>query len=246
MITRARRQGSGLTSSLQSCGAIPILIPTIEIVPPESFDSLDHVIAQIESFDWLIFTSANAVEFFAHRWDQMSSQSSRGLPKIAVIGPATARVVRDVGLRVDLIAPRYIAESLAESLVSEAQGKHFVIVRAAEARNVIPDILTRAGGKVTIAEAYRNRIPSESIPALRQLFATPENYPDAILFTSASTVHNLMTLLGTAGFMLPSGIALASIGPITSQALSEYGLSPTIEAAESTIDGLIRALDQFF
>lgn len=232
--------------SLRSRGAIPILIPTIEIIPPESFDSLDSAIAEISTFDWLIFTSANAVESFSDRWSRINSQNPNRAPQIAVIGPATAGAVRKIGLHVDLIAPRYIAESLAESLVSEAQGKRFVIVRAAEARNVIPDALIRAGGKVTIAEAYRNHIPTESIPALRELFFSPKNYPDAILFTSASTVHNLATLLEAAGVSLPPGITLASIGPITSQALSEHGLTPSVEAAESTIQGLVHALDQSF
>lgn len=203
------------------------------------------MIGEIDTFDWLIFTSANAVEYFSDRWNRIKSPTGNRLPKIAVIGPATAAAVQQAGLRVDLIAARYTAEALAETLVPEAEGEHFLIVRAAEARDVIPEAITRAGGKVTIAKAYRNRIPTESIPAVQQIFTSPENYPDVILFTSASTVHNLIALLEASGISFPSGISLASIGPITSRALSEHGLTPHIEATESTVEGLIEALDRF-
>ena len=115
-------------------------------------------------------------------------------------------------------------------------------IGAAEARDILPEALTRAGAQVTIAEAYRNRIPPESIPALHQLFASPATRPDAITFTSASTARNLVTLLEAANLTLPSTITLASIGPITSQALRDLGLNPTIEAAEPTIAALVETL----
>jgi uroporphyrinogen-III synthase len=163
-----------------------------------------------------------------------------------VIGPATARAVQGIGLTVDLIPSRYIAESLAESLTPEAHGKSILLIRAAEARDILPESLTRAGATVTIAEAYRNRIPPESIPALQQLFSSPRTWPDAITFTSASTVRNLLTLLEAASLTLAPTIALASIGPITSQALRELGLTPTLEAPEPTIPALVQTLADLF
>lgn len=241
LVTRTRRQASDLAARLEALGASPILIPTIEIVAPESYAPLDAALAELETFDWVLFTSANAVEVFGQRRDP-----SRLPRKIAVIGPATARAVQGIGLEADLIPPKYVAESLADALAPEARGGRILLIRAAEARDVLPEALTTAGASVTIAEAYRNQTPAESIPALRQLFGAPGEYPDAITFTSASTARNLIALLDAAAVTLPSSVALVSIGPITSQALRELGYTPRIEAAEPTIDALVQSLGDYF
>lgn len=241
LITRPRHQASELASRLEALGAVALTIPSIEIVPPESYALLDASLAKLETYDWLVFTSANAVEAFYLRRD------SAIIPKrIAVIGPATERAVQGIGLSVDLIPPKYIAESLAEALTPKVSGKRILLIRAAEARDILPEALTVAGAAVTIAEAYRNRIPPESIPALQQLFASPIIYPDAITFTSASTARNLVALLEAADLALPESVILASIGPITSQALRDLGYSPQLEAAEATISALIQSLATHF
>ncbi|GGG86071.1 hypothetical protein GCM10011585_32480 [Edaphobacter dinghuensis] len=257
LVTRTRTQASDLAVRLEALGATPILIPTIEIIPPETYTPLDTALAQLENYDWLLFTSANAVEVFHQRRQNLDPLQKAGAPrpdlgtwvsgshrypKIAVIGPATTRAVQGIGLAVDLIPPKYIAESLAEVLVPQVSDKRILFIRAAEARDVLPEALTAAGATVTIAEAYRNRIPPESIPALQQLFVTPANYPDAITFTSASTVRNLIALLEAATLTLPAETALASIGPVTSRALRDLGHEPTIEAPAATIDALIQSL----
>jgi len=240
LITRTRHQASDLATQLEALGAATILIPTIEIVPPNSFHALDAALTCLRTYDWLLFTSANAVEAF-HRRAQLLHLTQ--LPKkIAVIGPATLRAANDIGLTVDLVPPQYIAESLAAALLPEAAGKSFLLIRAAEARDHLSETLTAAGATVTIAEAYRNQIPAESIPALQALFASPETYPDAITFTSASTARNLMTLLQTANLSLSPDITLASIGPITSQTLRDLNHEPTIEASEPTIPALVQSL----
>jgi uroporphyrinogen-III synthase len=240
LITRSRHQASELATQLEALGAIPILIPAIEIIPPASFSTLDAALTCLRTYDWLILTSANAVEAF-HRRSQF--QHLTQLPKkIAVIGPATARAANTVGLSVDLVPPRYISESLAEALLPEATGKSFLIVRAAEARDTVPEALTAAGATVTVVEGYRNQIPPDSVSALQSLFSDPANYPHVITFTSASTARNLIALLDIANLTLPPEISLASIGPITSQALRELGHEPTIESAEPTIPALIQTI----
>jgi uroporphyrinogen-III synthase len=240
LITRTRHQASELATQLEALGATPITIPTIEIVPPTSFAALDAALTCLRTYDWLLFTSANAVEAFDRRAQFLHLTQ---LPKrIAVIGPATLRAANAIGLTVDLVPPRYIAESLAEALLPEALGKFFLLPRAAEARDTLPETLIAAGATVTIAEAYRNQTPPDSIPALQHLFRAPENYPDAITFTSASTATNLFALLEAASLTLPPNLTLASIGPITSQTLRALGYEPTAEAAEPTIPALISAL----
>jgi uroporphyrinogen-III synthase len=244
LITRTRHQASDLAAQLEALGATTILIPTIEIVPPASFAALDAALTCLRTYDWLLFTSANAVEAF-HRRAQFLYLTQ--LPKqIAVIGPATLAAANAIGLRVDLIPPQYIAESLAEALLPEAPGKSFLLVRAAEARDHLPETLAAAGATVTIAEAYRNQLPPDSIPALQTLFASPEHCPDAITFTSASTARNLIALLEAANLTLPPNITLASIGPITSQTLRDLGHEPTIEAPEPTIPALVASLEAHY
>jgi uroporphyrinogen-III synthase len=244
LITRTRYQASDLATQLEALGATTILLPTIEIVPPNSFAALDAALTCLGTYDWLVFTSANAVEAFHRRAQNLHLTQ---LPKhIAAIGPATLRAANDIGLSVDLIPPQYIGESLAQSLLPEAPGKSFLLVRAAEARDTIREALTAAGATVTIAAAYRNQLPTGSIPAIQHLFSSPENQPDAITFTSASTARNLCALLEAANLTLPSSITLASIGPITSETLRDLGHPPTIEAPEPTIPALVQSLATYF
>jgi uroporphyrinogen-III synthase len=265
LLTRPRHQASELAFELKALGAIPILIPTIEIISPETYAPLDTALAQLNQYDWIIFTSANAVEIFSQRihrvlhpsqshgegWDIRATREPLSppqpiLPRIAVIGPATAKAVQGVGLPVDLIPAKYIAESLAEALTPYAANANMLIIRAEQARDILPEALTAAGATVTFANAYRNQIPPDSIPALQKLFSNPGTYPDAITFTSTSTARNLVALLETADLTLPTGIALASIGPITSQTLRDLGHQPTVEAPEPTIPALIQSLLRHF
>jgi uroporphyrinogen-III synthase len=245
LITRTRRQASDLATQLEALGATTILIPTIEIVPPESYAALDAALTDLESFDWILFTSGNAVEAFAERL-RLRGQASPVLnAKIAVIGQATARAVNTLGLAVDLVPERYIAESLAELLLPHAHGCRMLLVRAEEARDVLPDTLGRAGAAVTIAAAYRNQVPAASIPAVRQMFSSAAQWPDAITFTSGSSARNLDVMLAASGVAFPVAITVASIGPITSEVLREVGINPTVEAEEPTIVALVQALVQY-
>ena len=245
LITRTRTQASALAAELEALGATPILIPTIEIAPPNSFHALDAALAAIRSYDWLIFTSANAVEAF-HRRAQFHHLTA--IPKkIAVIGPATARAVEAIGLPVDLIPPHYIAESLAEALIPHIHGStNVLLIRAEQARDHLPEALTAAGATLTFADAYRNQLPPEALPALQSLLTDPANQPHAITFTSASTATNFFNLLESSNLTLPPNTALASIGPITSNTLRDLGHPPTIEATEPTIPSLVEALKSHF
>jgi uroporphyrinogen-III synthase len=242
LVTRTRLQASDLAAQLEALGAIPILIPTIEIIPPKTYAPLDAVLANLDTYDWLLFTSANAVQVFEQR-----RNPSLHPRRIAAIGPATARAVQGIGLRVDLIPQQYIAESFAAALAphartAEDRPSNMLLFRAAAARDILPEALTAAGVNLTIAEAYRNRIPPDAIPALQALFASPVVYPDAITFTSTSTARNLFDLLEAANLTLPPNITLASIGPITSRTLRDLGHPPSTEAAEPTIPALIQSL----
>ena len=241
LITRTRHQASDLAAQLEALGATPILIPTIEIIPPETYAPLDSALTQLDLFDWLIFTSANAVDVFHQRRNPALTPK-----RIAAIGPATAKAVEGIGVPVDLIPPQFIAESLAEALIPHAPNSRMLLIRAAEARDILPAALAAAGAHLTIVDAYRNQIPPGSIPALHTLFNSPEHYPDVITFTSASTARNLAALLEAADLTVPPNIIFASIGPITTQALRELGLQPILEAPEPTISALVQVIAAHF
>lgn len=119
---------------------------------------------------------------------------------------------------------------------------HYLLVRAEDARDVLPEALEAAGHCVTIIPAYRNVTPPGTLAALQDLFAKQSSYPDAITFTSSSTAHNLITLLESIGKPIPSGVVLASIGPITSATLRSHGYEPTLEASEPTVGSLAQAI----
>jgi uroporphyrinogen-III synthase len=244
LITRAPHQASELADRLHALGAHPILIPTIEIGPPTSWNALDRALTSLADFDVTAFTSANAVEAFQARAKLLGVTPA--LRHIAVVGPATARAIESIGLHADIMPPIFTAESLAETLRPEAPGQRFLLVLAEDAPSTLRDALGKAGASVTVAAAYKNRIPVASREAIASLFADPSAYPDAVTFTSASTAGNLIALLEATGLSLPATITRASIGPITSRALRSLGLPPHVEAAESTIAGLVASLATHF
>ena len=241
-ITRSRAQASELARLLTHAGADPITLPTIELVPPGSFEPLDTALAQLPSFDWLLFTSANAVEVFASRRDPSLTPK-----RIAAIGPATARAITSLGLRVDLTPPHFVAESLAAALLPHlGPASRILLIRAATARDILPQALTSAGAHLTIADAYQTILPPGSLDLLRHLFADTARHPHAATFTSSSTARNLTALLEAAGLTLPPTVLRASIGPITSATLRELNLTPHLEAAEPTIPSLVAAIAAHF
>jgi len=255
LITRSRHQTSDLAAHLQALGADPILIPAIALAPPETYAPLDAALANLHTFNWLVFTSANAVDAFHQRLDPKppATFNSAKTAKTAAIGPATARALTEIGLPPDLVPPQAIAESLAHALLPHiVPGQtRVLLIRAETARNILPEALRSAGADLTIVPAYRNLIPEDSIPLLQALFRTPTTWPDAITFTSSSTATNLLALLEAAGLTLPSDGAIAgegktilraSIGPITSRTLRDLGYPPHLESPEATIPSLVETL----
>ena len=235
------RQASALAELLAARDAEPVVIPAIEIVPPASYAALDEALQNLQHFDWAIFTSANAVEVFAARRVNKVAPA-----KIAAIGPATGKAIEALGLHVDLLPEKFVAESLVEALANLAAGKRVLLIRAEEARDVLPDALNGVGVEVTIAPAYRNRVPDASITAIRELLGDVKKHPDMITLTSTSTMRSLLTMLDASEITLPKEIPLASIGPITSEAVREAGYVPAIEAREATIPALVEAVARYF
>ena len=241
LVTRAAKQAGKLSEGLRSFGAIPIEVPVLEIRPPESFAPLDAALQGFTGYDWLILTSANAVHVLAERASRAGiSLQEPASPKVAVVGASTAAEVEKLSLKVDLIPGQFVAESLIAELKVKVSGTRILLVRAAVARDVIPDALRAAGATVDIADAYRNAMPAAAPEQLRQALAQGI---DAATFTSSSSAMHLAEAAKQAAIAFPfPGVPAISIGPVTSQTLCDLDWPPAAEANPSDIPGLIAAV----
>jgi len=246
VITRAREQAGALREELSALGAGVVEIPTIEIRPPASWEPLDAAIRRLEGFNYLLFTSANGVRNFLDRL-KAGGQDVRDLKGLTIgaIGPATAAELAKTGIRVDLLPREYRAEGLLEALKDrDLRGKAFLIPRAKVARDLVPRALAEKGARVEVVEAYETVVPQLPREELERLFTPP---PDVITFTSSSTASNFAKLAGEENVAsILRGVAIASIGPVTSTTLRKLGLNVSIEPSESTIPALIAAVVEFF
>jgi uroporphyrinogen-III synthase len=250
LVTRSTEQSSDLADCLKDLGMEPQLIAALEIAPPNSFEVLDTSLRRLQSFDWILFTSANAVRVFAERLPLLrgvgdSSAFPAGL-KLAAIGKPTAEALRTRGFAVALVPSAAVAESLLSELLPhvrplDGRATRFLLVRAQEAREFLPQALRAAGAEVVVAPAYRTQVPAGSVAAVRTMFGNPDLWPHVVTFTSSSSVHNLLELLRRAELELPAGIRRVSIGPITSQTLKDAGLPAHRQAREATVRALAEA-----
>jgi len=246
VVTRRREQSRELREALVALGAEVVEIPTLEIRTPATWEPLDQAIRRITEFDYLLLTSVNGVLSFLARLRACGGdvRNLAGL-QVGAIGPATAAALAQAGVRVDFVPKEYRAEGLLESLSNhDVQDKTFLIPRAKVARDLVPRVLKERGAGVEVVEAYETVAPSLPPGEIDRLL---KPRPHAITFTSPSTVSNLAKLMGEE--RMPealAGIALASIGPVTSDTVQKLGLDVSIEAKESTIPGLVDAIQEYF
>jgi uroporphyrinogen-III synthase len=243
LVTRARHQAGQLSEKLRLLGAEVVEIPALSIVPPESYAELDRALRDLSQYEWLIVTSANGVQALGGRMQPLGIEAGAfaGL-KIAAVGSATTRALENLGLQVAVTPAEYVAESLVEALRDGMRRARVLLVRAAVARDVIPDGLRARGARVDVVDAYRAVIPGESVTTVRTIFGPGGQVPDAATFTSSSTVTNFLNLLRAAGIEAPRGMRAVSIGPVTSRTLRENGWEPAAEADPHDLGGLVGAV----
>jgi uroporphyrinogen-III synthase len=241
LVTRAAHQAGKLSDALREAGATPVEVPVLEIQLPEDLSPLDKAIRELDSYDWLILTSANTVKAVVERSATLGvAFDQTALPRIAAVGAATADAARDAGFMVELVPENYVAESLVEAIAGQVKGRRTLLARAAVARDVIPDALRNAGAIVDVVDAYRNVMPEAAPERLRSALVQGIG---AATFTSSSSVAHLADAARAAGLAFPfAGVAAISIGPITSRTLRESGWEPAAEASPSDIAGLIAAV----
>jgi uroporphyrinogen III methyltransferase/synthase len=226
LITRAASQSAELRSRLEDLGARVIECPTIQIVPPKTWKPVDDAIRRLNTYQWLLFTSANAVEQFMDRMGDC-----RPTIPIAVVGSATAAKLAEWGLKPSLVPQEFRAEGLLAAFPDNLVGTRILFPRAEVARELLPEELRRRGATVDIVTVYRTvKAFSGGICEILE-----SERVDCIVFTSPSTIPDDL-------HSLPTGTALAVIGPVTREAAQLLGLKPEIVPVESTIPSLIAAI----
>ena len=247
VVTRSREQASDLVKRLSDLGAECLECPTITVVPPDDLKPLDMAIENLSSYDWMMFTSVNGVNFFFNRLFEKNNDV-RALNNIhtAVIGPATAKRLFDFGLKSDIIPESYRGESVVKAFArKDISGKRILLPRAKEARQVLPLELRKMGAVVDDITAYCNQaVKDDADIVLKRL---KERTIDMITFTSSSTVKNFRALLPSEGLKrLMQGVSIASIGPITADTARDLGFDVHIVAESYTIVGLCEAIQQYY
>ena len=237
VVTRAREQAGELVMRLQAQGAATIEVPAIQIRDPaDGGAALVEAVDRLGDYDWVVLTSPNGARRLldAVRDRGRDARAFAGA-RLAAIGPGTAEALAGANLVVDLVPPRFVAESLLDAFpapTDPAEGR-LLHVRAAVARDVLPDGLRGKGWNVEVVEAYR----TEQAPLAEEQAAAVAG-ADVVSFTSSSTVSNFLAAMG--GRPIPP--VVAAIGPITAATARQLGLAVDVEAEVHTIDGLVEAL----
>ncbi len=244
LVTREHADSFGRLADL---GAEIFEFPTIEVVPPSDWKALDDAIEKIESYNWLIFTSANGVKYFFRRFFDRDRdiRDMKGL-KICTVGSRTASVVRTYGMKVDLIPESFSAEGLIEAFCSDRgtpgteqglRGIRMLLPRAEIAREVFPEKVREAGGEIDVVPAYRTVKPELHGKRLKRFLK--EKKVTIATFTSAATFNNFVSIMDEEAGTLLKDIIVAVIGPVTAHAVTKAGLRVHIMAESATIESLV-------
>jgi len=245
VITRPEAQSEEMAELLRREGARVIHFPTIRIEPPQSLEEMDGALAKLDTYHWIVFTSANGVRSFFRRLRDLG-RDVRDLKGIGLcaIGPMTASLIERFGIRVDVIPDEYISEGVVRAFEGmDMKGKNILLPRAAAARDVIPDGLRKLGARVDVVTAYRTVNSGRKKSELEVYFK--EDRVDVITFTSPSTVTNFFEIMGR-HYLLPRGVRVACIGPVTAAAARKAGLAVDILQETYTVVGLVRSLVEYY
>jgi uroporphyrinogen-III synthase len=225
-------------------GAQPVELPTIEIQPLDDYAELDGALKNAGTYDWVVFSSANAVNIFFERMQalDLDPRALYGV-QIAAIGPATKKRLLAYNIIADFMPTAFVAESaVAELNALGMDGKRVLLPQAEIARDVMRAGLAERGASVHAIAVYRTVTPPDTAERLQEIIS---GGIDIATFTSSSTVSNLVELLGGNTDALKDA-TIACIGPITAERAADLGLKVDIVAAEHTIAGLIEAVESHF
>ncbi len=249
LVTRTRAQASELVMLLEDNGADCLEGSTIALIDPDNWTELDSALASIASYDWLLFTSINAIDFFFKRLRQkgLDARDLNG-PKIGVVGSVTADILRDHGIRADLLPEEFTGEGLADALLDKGvKGQKILLPRALKAHEILPEKLREGGAQVDIAPVYQNVQPDD-YAMVRE--ALEGKQIDMVTFTSSSTVRNFLEMLDIKDDeefkRLLGDVKIAVIGPITAKTALAKGLKIDVQPATYTIPAMVDAIVDYY
>jgi len=248
VVTRAAEQSRELVKRLQAEGARVLLMPAIAFAEPNNCAPLDAAIFGLANFDWLFFTSANAVRFFAKRCrklgiDPVTQRGDGKALKVAAVGPATEDAARRYGIAVDFTASEFRGEALASELGVDITGRRVLLPRSNRATGDLPAALRSSSAAVTEVIAYRTiDIPLESVSS-EAVDAVVSGSADVICFFSPSAFHSINARIGRE---VLQRLSLAAIGPVTAATIRAAGLEVAVESREPTTKVLVAALSERF
>lgn len=251
LVTRPKEQAAELVERLEAIGAEPIEAPMIRIAPPEDFGPLDDACAHASSFDWIIFSSGNAVDAFVDRLlSGHADLRALGGVKLCGVGAVTGEHLARHGLKVDLVPAEYRAEALVQAFDARGnvRGMKILLPRADIGRELVADELRRRGAEVTEVVAYRTiatEAEREGDPDIYRMLL--ERRIDVVTFASASAVRNFVRAIGAeAAADLLRDVVVASIGPVTAEAAAQHNIKTTVMPAQYTIPALVDAIADYF
>ncbi len=254
---------------LEDLGAEIFEFPTIEIVPPESYKELDESIDKVETYNWIIFTSANGFKYFMQRLldKNRDIRDLKGI-KICAIGTKTAEKIKEYGLKVDMVPEEFNAEGLIETFTEEAKKMRgwedeknltsqplnpltsqllrevkILLPRAEVAREIFPEKVRELGGEIDTPTAYRAIKPEKHGKRLKRFLK--EGRISVATFTSAATFNNFMDIIGQDAIEILRDVTIAVIGPVTKMAIEKAGLKVSIMPKEATIKAMVDEIIQW-
>jgi uroporphyrinogen III methyltransferase/synthase len=248
IITRAVKQSGEMTRALETLGAEVTLCPTIEIKEPTSWAQLDRALIHLSWYDWLVFTSANGVEFFLRRLDALGHGRAELMShRICAVGRKTAERLKNENLTVDMTPERFTAEAVVEEFIKRygvrqrLRGSRMLLPASRTTRDVIRPAMEKIGVHVEVVEAYQTAAPATTGEEVVKLFHNAN--ADYIIFTSPSTVANLAAILET-DHLSPhlTNTRVACIGPVTADAARLHGLTVHIQPEEHTGQAIVTAI----
>ncbi len=241
LVTRAQNQAVDFAEALEEKGFETVTFPVIEFAPPKDKTPLLEVSKKLETYDWLILTSANSVKYFIQALESTGkSISDINDIKVCAVGPHTAEAARLAGIKTSLIPKVYDAEGIIETLKSLGmEGRNVLFPRAEEGRDILPNGLRIIGAKVAIVPVYRT-IKPEGLE--EKLLSIIKEGIDVITFTSGSTVRNFLEILGDENRDLIKGVKIACLSHVTSNVAEKYGIKTDILPKESTTLSLAEAI----
>ena len=247
VVTRAEEQSGPLVQALWEKGAVPVLVPMVAFGPPDDPSSLDEMIRELQSYDWIFLTSQNALRALQERCQFLKlglAQAVNGV-RVAAVGPTTAEAAENAGLKVAYVATKHQGVSLAEELAREIKGKHVLLPRSDRANPDMAEKMKQFGAHVREIVAYKTIRPGNQDS--RKLEALAREGVDAILFFSPSAVHHLQDLLGNEKFLeFSSKTAFAAIGTVTEEALRQAKIERVVLARDTTVAAVLAALTEYF